>query len=273
MGKRHLVALVTGATSGIGLATSNALVQAGYAVYGTTRRHAPEPTGDVSLITCDVRSEESVADAVGFVLDRADQIDLLVNNAGVGLLGAVEDSSVAQHQELFDLNVFGAIRTCKAVLPSMRRRGSGRIVNISSVLGFIPAPFSAAYAASKHALEAYSQSLDHEVRGQGVRVVLVEPAYTRTSFDANMLKPDHPKDEYLKARAGADKLIEQAIAKADTPEAVAKVVIRAATARSPALRYQAGGLARSLEVARKLVPEKMLDGMLRKQMQLDRTGT
>ncbi len=102
---------------------------------------------------------------------------------------------------------------CKAVLPSMRRRGSGRIVNISSVLGLIPAPFSAAYAASKHALEAYSPSLDHEVRGQGVKVVLVEPAYPRVSFDANMLKPDDPKEDYLKARVGADRLIEQAIAK------------------------------------------------------------
>ena len=117
------------------------------------------------------------------------RIDLLVNNAGFGISGAAEESSVAQAQALFDVNLFGVIRTTRAVLPLMRAQAGGRLVNISSILGLVPAPYMAVYSASKHALEGYSESLDHEVRGQGIRVVLVQPAYTRTAFDATWSPP------------------------------------------------------------------------------------
>ncbi|MDR7144978.1 oxidoreductase [Rhizobium sp. BE258] len=271
MRKKHAVALVTGASSGIGQATARALADQGYVVFGTTRGNPVGETDGITMITCDVTSEDSVRDAVGFVIDTAGQVDLLVNNAGIGMLGALEDSSVRQHQALFDVNVFGAIRMIKAVLPAMRARESGRIINISSVLGFIPAPFSASYAASKHALEAYSQSLDHEVRGNGIRVLLIEPAYTKTAFDTNIVRPDEPKPEYAGPRAGADKLIEEALVKGDAPETIARVVLKAASARSPQLRYPAGKIARQLNLARKIIPESILDGMLRKQMKLDQT--
>ncbi len=112
-------------------------------------------------------------------------MSLLVNNAGLGLLGGAEESSASQAKALFDVNVFGVVRLTNAILPVMRRQGKGRIINMSSILGFIPAPFNALYASTKHAIEGYTESLDHEVRTQGIRVVLVAPGVTRTSFEEN----------------------------------------------------------------------------------------
>ena len=182
---------------------------------------------------CDVTSDESVKAAVAQVLDQAGRIDLLVNNAGVGLIAGAEESSLEQAKSLFDVNLFGVIRMTKAVLPIMRRQGSGRIVNISSVLGLIPAPFMALYAASKHALEGYSESLDHEIRGSGIRVVLVEPAYTRTSFEGNVYQADQQLEVYQPARSNAEGVMRDAMKVADSPELVASAVVKASTAANP----------------------------------------
>ena len=172
------------------------------------------------MITCDVTDDASVKKAVEKVLDTTGRIDVLVNNAGIGLLGGAEESSISQAQALFDVNLFGVIRATNAVLPAMRNQKAGRIINISSVLGLIPAPFSALYSSTKHALEGYSESLDHEVRSFGIRVCLLEPAYTRTSFEQNMALPDRTLDAYATARAGANALIHDAMNTADAPEVV-----------------------------------------------------
>ena len=163
------VAIVTGASGGIGEATARALHVAGYRVFGTSRRPPATRSPGIDYLVCDVTSDESVTAMVGQVLEQAGRIDLLVNNAGVGLVGGAEESSLEQAKALFEVNVFGVIRLTKAVLPVMRRQQAGRVVNLSSILGLIPAPFSALYAASKHAVEGYSESLDHEVRGSGIR--------------------------------------------------------------------------------------------------------
>ena len=187
------VALVTGASSGIGRAAARALAEAGFEVAGTSRNTAKvTPADGVRFLDLDVASDASVHAAVGQVIERSGRIDVLVNNAGLGAAGAAEESSVAQAQRVFDVNVFGVIRMTKAVLPHMRARGSGRIINISSVLGFVPAPYMASYAAAKHAIEGYSESVDHEVREHGVRVLLVQPAYTKTGFDANAMPATCP---------------------------------------------------------------------------------
>ncbi len=199
------VALVTGASSGIGRATAEALSRAGYQVHGTGRSAAPAESGTVRMLTCDVTDQASVEACVAQVLKDAGRIDLLVNNAGIGLFGAAEESSMAQAQQLFEANFFGLLRVTNAVLPTMRRQRAGRIVNVSSVLGLIPAPFAALYAASKHAVEGYSESLDHEVRSLGIRVVLIEPAYTRTSFEASTTPASGTIAAYhdMRARVGA----------------------------------------------------------------------
>ncbi|WP_374650512.1 oxidoreductase [Dongia sp.] len=261
-------AIVTGASTGIGRASAEALAHAGFRVFGTSRRAADSDPRDVSMLTCDVTDDAAVASVVSTVLARTGRIDLLVNNAGLSLLGAAEESSISQIQNLFDVNLFGVIRMTNAVLPLMRQRGEGRIVNISSVLGLIPAPYSAHYAATKHALEGYSESLDHETRAFNVRVVLVEPAYTRSAFEQNTLTADSMLKEYDEARASARALLKDTIAVGDTPESVAEAVLLAATAGRPRRRYPSGKMARQVSMLRRFVPSAAFDKSLRKQMRL-----
>jgi len=262
------VAIVTGASGGIGEATARALHAAGYRVFGTYRRPPATRSPGIEYLACDVTSDESVKAAVGEVLSKAGRIDLLVNNAGVGLIAGAEESSPEQAKSLFDVNLFGVFRLTNAVLPTMRRQGSGRIVNISSVMGLIPAPFMALYAASKHALEGYSESLDHEIRATGVRVVLVEPAYTRTSFEGNVYQPDQQLDVYRSARTNAEGVLRDGMKTADTPELVASAVAKASTEVNPRRRYTAGRAARQISLLRRFVPTAAFDRSLRKQMRL-----
>lgn len=259
------VALVTGASSGIGRATAKALQAAGYRVFGTSRRAIPDSADGITMLACDVTDDASVTKLIGEVLARAGRIDLLVNNAGIGLLGGAEESSTAQAQALFDVNVFGVLRMTNAVLPAMRRQGQGRIVNLSSLLGLIPAPYSALYAATKHAVEGYSESLDHELRILGIRVVLVEPAYTRTPFEENQLRPDRSLDIYDAARSSVSAVMRKAIEAGDAPEIVAATVLEAATAAAPRSRYAAGKMARRVSVLRRFVPASAFDKSLRRQ--------
>jgi NAD(P)-dependent dehydrogenase (short-subunit alcohol dehydrogenase family) len=262
------VAIVTGAAGGIGEATARALQAAGYRVFGTYRRPPATRLSGVEYLVCDVTSDESVKAAVDQVLAKAGRIDLLVNNAGVGLVAGAEESSLEQARSLFEVNVFGLIRTTKAVLPTMRQQRAGRIVNISSVMGLIPAPFMALYSASKHAVEGYSESLDHEVRASGVRVVLVEPAYTRTSFEGNVYQADQQLDVYQSARTNAEGVLREGMKTADTPELVASAVVKASTEANPHGRYTAGRTARQVSLLRRFVPASAFDKSLRKQMRL-----
>ena len=266
--ERRPVAIVTGASGGIGEATARALHAAGYRVFGTYRRTPTTRAPGIEYLTCDVSSDESVEVAVSEVLSQTGRIDLLVNNAGVGLVAGAEESSLEQAKALFDVNLFGVIRTTKAVLPTMRQKGAGRIVNVSSVMGLIPAPFMALYAASKHALEGYSESLDHEIRGSGIRVVLVEPAYTRTSFEGNVYQADQQLDVYQSARTNAEGVLRDEMKTADTPELVASAVVKASTEANPRRRYAAGRTARQVSLLRRFVPESAFDRSLRKQMRL-----
>jgi NAD(P)-dependent dehydrogenase (short-subunit alcohol dehydrogenase family) len=262
------VAIVTGASAGIGAATARALHAAGYRVFGTYRKPPATRVPGVDYLVLDVTSDESVKAAVAQVLDQAGRIDLLVNNAGVGLIAGAEESSLEQAKSLFEVNLFGLIRVTKAVLPIMRRQASGRIVNISSVMGLIPAPFMALYGASKHAVEGYSESLDHEIRGSGVRVVLVEPAYTRTSFEGNVYQADQQLEVYQPARSNAEAVMRDAMKVADSPELVASAVVKASTAANPQRRYTAGRAARQISLLRRFVPAAAFDKSLRKQMRL-----
>lgn len=186
------IALVTGASSGIGAATAKRLATAGYKVYGTSRSGAAAGgEQQFAMLPLDVTSDGSVAAAVSEVIRLQGRIDLLVNNAGIGVAPAgAEESSIDQARSIFETNFFGVVRMTRAVLPHIRRQGAGRIINIGSVLGFVPMPYGALYSATKHAIEGYSESLDHELRTRGIRVSVIEPAWTKTPLDANFMKPD-----------------------------------------------------------------------------------
>src|SRR5437588_3839655 len=264
------IALVTGASSGIGEGTATRLAMAGYKVYGTSRRPALAGQRSFEMLLLDVTSDESVEAAVRELMRLEGRIDLLVNNAGFSVAPAgAEESSIEQARSIFDTNFFGIVRMTRAVVPHMRLQGSGRIINIGSVLGFLPMPYGALYAATKHAIEGYSESLDHELRTRGIRVSVIEPAYTRTAFDANFLEPDATLDEYREVRAAVSKRVKEVMATADQPGIVADVVLRAASAARPKLRYTAGGLASRLRLLRRFAPAGLVDAGIRRDLRLD----
>ncbi len=264
------IALVTGASSGIGAATAQRLAMAGCKVYGTSRRGVQPDQRSFAMLPLDVTSDESVAAAVSELIRLEGRIDLLVNNAGFGVApAAAEESSIEQAKAIFETNFFGLIRMTRAVVPHMRRQGNGRIINIGSVLGFLPMPYMALYAATKHAIEGYSESLDHELRTRGIRVSIIEPAYTKTQFDANLMEPDSKLDAYRETRALLDEVFKEVMAIADEPAVVAEVVLQAAIAVRPKLRYTAGGLANRLRLLRRFAPARLVDAGIRKDLRLD----
>jgi NAD(P)-dependent dehydrogenase (short-subunit alcohol dehydrogenase family) len=263
------VALVTGVSSGIGRETARLLAERGARVFGTIRDHrTADDLAGVELVRMDVTNESNVKEAVQSVLQRAGSIHMLVNNAGYALGGGLEETSVREAQQQFDTNFFGVLRVTQAVLPAMRRQGGGRIVNISSVLGFLPGPYRGVYAASKHAVEAYTETLDHEVRQFGIRAVLIEPTFTRTNVDRNGKSAHAALAAYAEQRKRVEEVIQRNIAQGDQPRAVAEVVYRALVAESPHLRYPVGE-AVTLSRLRRLVPARIFDKRFRKQFLLD----
>jgi short-subunit dehydrogenase len=264
------IAIVTGASSGIGEATAELLANSGYKVYGTSRKGAQAAQRSYKMISLDVNSEKSIEAALREVIQIEGRIDLVVNNAGFGVApGGAEESSIEQSKMIFDTNFFGIVRMTRAVVPYMRKQGEGRIINIGSILGLIPAPYMATYAATKHAVEGFSESLDHELRTRGIRVSVVEPGYTNTHFEANTQEVDAKLDEYTIARKALTRLIKIAVAGGDDPKVVANVVLKAANAKHPKLRYAAGKLACRLSFLRRFAPAALVDIGIRKELKLD----
>jgi NAD(P)-dependent dehydrogenase (short-subunit alcohol dehydrogenase family) len=262
------VVLISGASSGIGRATAELLAARGHRVFGGVRTvTTARPLAGVEVVSLDVRDEASVKSCVEEVKSRAGRIDVLINNAGVNLVGAVEETSISQAQVLFDTNVAGALRMIQAVLPGMRRQGSGLIVNISSILGLIPAPFMGVYASTKHAVEGLSESLDHEVRAFGVRVVLIEPPYIRTSLDASAAQAERRIDAYASQRQRTAAVITHNTNTAPEPKRVAEEVLRSIEGAYRMRRPI--GQAVLLSWLRRLLPVRLFEPSLRKAFALD----
>jgi NAD(P)-dependent dehydrogenase (short-subunit alcohol dehydrogenase family) len=265
------VVLVTGASSGIGRANAELLAGRGHRVFGGVRAPATtRPLPGVELVPLDVRDEAAVRACVDEVRSRAGRIDVLINNAGVNLVGAVEETSISQAQALFDTNVIGVLRMIQAVLPGMRAQGAGQIINISSILGLLPAPFMGVYASSKHALEGLSESLDHEVRAFGIRVVLIEPYYTRTNLDASAAPAEGRIDAYALQRHRTAAAITHHTNTAPEPKVVAEEVLRAI--EGPYRMRRPVGQAALLSWLRRLLPARLFEPSFRKAFALDPSG-
>lgn len=264
------VVLITGASSGIGLATAQHLHQAGLTVYGTSRRPA-NTLADVPfhMLQLDVSDEASIALAIQHVIDTEGRIDVLINNAGIAFApAAAEESSLTQVQQIFDTNFFGLVRMNNAIIPQMRQQGVGQIINIGSVLGFLPLPFGAYYAATKHAIEGYSASLDHELRSQGIRVSVIEPAYTNTSLDVNLIEADRRIDHYNDIRAKQLKIMTKSINRSDDPSIVAQQILAVIEADRPQQVYTAGKTAKRLKLINRFAPKQLLDRFIQKSLKL-----
>jgi NAD(P)-dependent dehydrogenase (short-subunit alcohol dehydrogenase family) len=271
------VAVVTGSSSGIGLAASLALAKNGYLTYATMRNLAKQDSIQsaaekqhlpIRTVQLDVTDENSVKNAIQSILSESGRIDLLVNNAGYGLTGAFEDIGIDEIKALYETNVFGVIRVTQAVLPIMRKQGSGRIINISSGAGRIGFPGSSAYVSSKFALEGLTESMAFEVEQFGIKTVLVEPGFIRTNFAENIVtakKAQDPNSPYsqmmmqMKSSSHRRRMIENA------PDAdlVASVIVEAATAREPNLRYLAGKDVQQMVAAKKSMSDEEFQKMIR----------
>jgi short-subunit dehydrogenase len=176
------VVLITGASSGFGKSAAALLAGRGYKVYGTSRKPQSGSDGKVHTLALDVDSDTSVKSCVETLLGREGRIDVLVNNAGAALTGGAEETTIEEAKAHFETNFFGAVRMTKAVLPTMRKQKSGKIINISSIAAKIPVPFEGYYAAAKAALLAYSESLRQEVKSLNVHVSVIEPGFFKTNL-------------------------------------------------------------------------------------------
>jgi len=263
---RQRVVLITGASSGIGAACAARLAADGHRVFGTTRGAAPVADGGIAWLSLDVRDEASVDRCVRAVVEAAGRIDVLVNNAGIGLAGAIEDTAPDDLRAQLDTNLFGPLRLVRAVAPHMRERGRGRIVQLSSLAGRIGVPFQGAYSASKFALEGLSESLALELRPFGVDVVLVQPGDVRSGFGAARTWTESARQNplYRERAARAVAAMEQAERTGPPPERVARLVARIVAARRPRLRYVcATPLERSALLLQRVLPGRVFEAIVR----------
>ena len=228
--EKKYVAIVTGASSGIGLATAKMLMQKGVKVYGMAHN---DFEGEFDYFKCDVTKPEQIEYAMNIIAEREDHIDFLVNCAGMGISGSVESSPDEKIRKIYDVNFFGTVNMCKAVLPYMRENKFGHIVNISSVAGELPIPFQTFYSATKASIESFTAGLSMEVRPFGIKAVCVLPGDTKTGFTAAREKNADDDASYGKRVESSVGQMEKDEQNGMTPESVAKVICKALFKKNP----------------------------------------
>lgn len=243
------VALITGANSGIGRSAAVDLAAKGWTVYGSMRSldkgeklaaMSAQAGVEVHPVVCDVTDTDAVNRAVAEVLADAGQIDVLVNNAGIGGNGVLEETPVDVYADVMDVNLYGVIRGVQAVLPHMRERGSGTIINVSSIAGVIAALAQSPYVASKWALEGLTEGLAQEVAPQGIRVALIEPGIVMTAIMAKNTETPNETGAYAQANQRMLNFYATGLANPGHPSEVAETIYEAATTDTPKLRYTCG---------------------------------
>jgi NAD(P)-dependent dehydrogenase (short-subunit alcohol dehydrogenase family) len=260
------VVLITGASSGFGAAIAKSLAANGYRVFGTMRSPRAAPTDGFTSLTLDVTQDDSVHACIADVIRAAGRIDAVINNAGIGIAGAIEDTTPEEAHSQFDTNFFGLHRVCRAVLPHLRARRAGTIINMSSLAGRIPLPFQGFYSATKFAIEAYTEALRMEVRSFGILVSMIEPGDFATSFTANrrMTNESIPDSPYYESATRAIATMardEQANQDLSPVVAAVETILQS---RRPALRYpRANAVQRSFNALRPLLPQGLAEYLIR----------
>lgn len=273
MGKKTV--LITGASSGIGKVTAEYLSSKGYIVYGTSRSAClpPEKQTDISfhLIQMDVNSSASVKKTIDFILEKEHKIDVVINNAGWGIAGSIEETSIQKTKTLFETNYFGTQRVCQAVLPSMRRKKNGCIINISSIGGVLGLPFQGIYSATKFAVEALTETLRMEVYPFGIQVVLIEPGDFKTAFTTNrekiIQKTKH--SPYTSVQTKATTIFERDEQQGSSPQSIAILIEKIIQSSHPKLRYRTGSFSQKLAAKMKgVLPDRFVQWVLMKYYHL-----
>ena len=257
-----MIAVVTGGTSGIGLAIVEEFVRKGAVVYALARREAKLPEG-ARFLACDVTDEASVKEAVSEILSREGRIDVLVNNAGFGISGAVEFTELADAKRQFEVNFFGMVNMTRAVLPAMREAGGGRIINLSSVAAVTPIPYQTYYSASKAAINAYTMALQNEVRAHNIKVSALMPGDVKTGFTAARKKSLEGIEVYPSLEKSV-KTMEHDERNGMPPSALAKRAYFIATRRSPKPLYSCGFTYKLFCVLAKILPNRFVNWVLSK---------
>ncbi|MCP4133869.1 MAG: SDR family NAD(P)-dependent oxidoreductase [bacterium] len=270
------VVLITGVTSGMGKATVELLSSSGYRVYGTTRnlekyKQENKEIEGVEILEVDILSENSLERAVQIILKKESGIDVLINNAGYGTAGAVENTSIKEAQDQLDVNFFGTVRAINAVLPSMREKGSGLIINTSSIVGQMGIPYQAFYSASKYAIEGFTEALRMEVKGFGITVVMVEPGDVKSGFTGNRLRTKNSQKN-----TAYQEMMERSIAivvkdemKGSPPEKVAQLMLKILQKKSPRLRYTVGPTGQIISThLKKYMPFGLWENMIMDHMKM-----
>ena len=274
------VAIVTGSSSGIGFETSLILARNGFYTYATVRKldDGSIPITDIAkkedlslqTIQLDVNNEQSVIDGVNRISEEKGRIDVVVNNAGYALMGALEETSMDEIKALFETNFFGAVRVMQAVIPMMRKQRRGKIVNVTSVAGRIALPLNSVYHGTKFALEGLSESIQYELESFGIKIILIEPGGVASNFIKNLkmatVKASDPtKSPYRRIEnrmLEAFKKIEQ---NGMRPSEVARVILDVVTSEDPQLRYLVGNDAATIMEARKSMSDREFENMRKKQ--------
>ena len=264
------IVLITGASSGIGKSTSLKLIDNGYVVYGTARRvenMIEISKKGVKTLFMDVTNDKSMRECVDKIIEEQGQIDVLINNAGYGSFGSLEDVSIEEARNQFEVNVFGLARLTQLVLPYMRKQRSGKIINVSSVVGKLSLPFSGWYCATKHALEALSDSLRLEVKEFGIKIIVIEPGAIKTKFGDvayEKLKQSSINTPYKNKVA---KLLEMIKSTKGSPvEVVSNTIVKALKSKNPSARYPTGGNSGLFLGIKRLMPDRIMDYTLEKRM-------
>lgn len=264
------VVLVTGASSGIGESTVKVLLANGATVYAAARRMERMQklkAAGAYPIQMDVTSDASMSAGIQSILDQEGRIDVLVNNAGYGSYGAVEDVPIDEARRQFEVNIFGLARLTQLVLPTMREQRSGTIINISSMGGKVYTPFGAWYHATKHALEGFSDCLRWETRPFGINVVVVEPGGIATPWGviaAENLQKNSAKGAYAEGAAKTAAGLKEMYSgtRLTSPDVIANTILKAINARRPKTRYAVGFMAKPVMLLRKIVSDRLFDRML-----------
>lgn len=278
MAKDGRVVLITGASSGIGRCCAEHLFQKGCRVYGTSRRATDTGTTGsfpvsetFTMMSMDVNQGESVRKGVAHVIARESRLDVVVNNAGFAVAGALEDTTIQEAKSQMETNFFGALRVCRSVLPIMRQQGSGYIVNMSSLGGLFGLPFQSAYSASKYALEGATEALRLEVKPFGIKVVLIEPGDFRTDITRQRMITTQTLREsvYFDTFQRVLDIIETNERNAPTPQKIARLVYKIINLESPRPHYTVGQFSQRIAApAKKFLPAHWFESILARNFHL-----
>lgn len=261
------VVLITGASSGIGKATAEYLASSGLKVYGTSRKaQVDNPDGFTGsggflrMIQLDVCSEDSAKKAINYVMEKEGRIDILINNAGFGIAGSVEDTSIEEAHSQLDTNFFGMLRMCRNVLPIMRKQKSGLIINTSSVAGVISIPYQSMYSASKYAVEAVTEAMRMEVAPFGIKVSMVEPGDTKTGFTDKRVYVSAAKGDsaYKNKFTKSINTMEKSEQSGPPPMVVTKTIASIINSKNPPIRKTVGISYKLIVFLKRLLPSRLV---------------